>query len=157
MLLPNLGPPPEGCMPSVCWAEDLSALSQPLSCEGLKISCRSLGCLGAALKVQLCSPHLPLLQQVVQSSYCLLRLGGQGATAGGSQRAGRLPGAHREVSFCVPWAVMVLAPRWDCSWTSAFPFGNGEGIWEWCAYHSLLWFFSVGCCSNLAKQRSVEG
>lgn len=76
-----------------------------------------MGCLDAALKAQLCSPHLLLLQRVVQrgwlqSSYCLLRFTGQGATVGRSQRTGRLRGAHRQVSFSVPFAVMMLAPSW---------------------------------------------
>lgn len=76
-----------------------------------------MGCLDAALKAQLCSPHLLLLQRVVQrgwlqSSYRLLQFTGQGATVGRSQCTGRLQGAHRQVSFSIAFDVMVLAPSW---------------------------------------------
>lgn len=50
MLLPNLGPPPEGCVPSICWAEDLSASSQPLSSVGIEDLMQELGLSG-------CSPE----------------------------------------------------------------------------------------------------
>ena len=98
----------------------------------MKISYRSLGCLDAALKAQLCFPPLPLLQRVVQrgwlqSSYCLLRFTGQGAAVGGSQRTGRLRGAHREESFSVPFAVMVLAP----SWIAPGSLDISLSFWEW--------------------------
>lgn len=100
------------CVPSVCcWAEDLSTQSQPPSSFGVEDLKRELGLSGCSPQSSAVSLAFPCFNLLCKGAgRAAVASCGQGATAGGSPHAGWPQGARRELSCCVPFAVMALVP-----------------------------------------------
>lgn len=85
MLLLSLGTAPQGCVPSICWAEDLSTQSRPLSSAGAEA-------LMQELELPECSPH-------------------SSALASTSNVLCRGAGCRAALAFCGPLAKLLLQER----------------------------------------------